>query len=136
MQTAVESQKPALPPIGYTWVEQPKRSFINVGHSIEARRDFEYPKLGEVVIDIADAIGEFIGCIKIEWISSDEQYRLTVWNFSIEVLKHCTDVFDALATPKMLRATVPMVCELLKSLGIKDNTPNAPDAATAVWSAA
>ena len=105
------------------WSAQPQRSFMNMGHSTEARSEFEYPKLEEVVLDIKDPTGEFIGTIKIEWIGTNEQYRLSVWNFSMDAVKHCADVLQQLATPAMLKADVAKVCTLLKSLGFNDATP-------------
>lgn len=126
MQTAVEAVKPASPNTAVAQLDQPRRYFTHVGASAAARHDFEYPKLDEVVIDIADHTDVFTGSIKIEWIGLDDQYRVSVWNFSMSVVKHCTDLLDALAAPQMFRATVPMVCELLLSLGFKDVSPAVP----------
>ena len=105
------------------WLTQPQRIFMNMGHSPEARSEFEYPKLEELVLDVKDPTGEFIGTIKIEWIGTNEQYRLSVWNFSMDAVKHCADVLQQLATPAMLKADVAKVCALLKSLGFNDATP-------------
>ena len=128
MQTATEVKADSTPNSINVWLKplwsaQPQRSFMNMGHSTEARGEFEYPKLEEVVLDIKDPTGEFIGTVKIEWIGTNEQYRLSVWNFSMDAVKHCADVLQQLATPAMLKADVAKVCTLLKSLGFNDATP-------------